>query len=148
MGSKATRFSKANPAKGGGRKPRPRVEPSGKWNEREVFRLAVQSVEAADIAVAMGLTERLAGDRELAAKFEEVVARGHAQNRIDLARTAKSEAFKGKSNALRDMLKTWIPRYADDFITDEDERGLVERGVELVKLLKERQAENQKGASQ
>jgi len=133
-------FSKTNqPKKKGVR--RVKAKPgTGAWNVREVLRLAQQGVESADIARHMKLTGRLQKDKKLRTVFDETVAEGHATHRVNVAKVLKSEADKGRSNALRDVAKAWLPRYSDEVLTGEDEAGIIARIQELVDRLKKRNA--------
>lgn len=135
------RFSADNQPATQGRKKRERVAHDGVFNRAKISALAEKGVEAADIAITMGIAGKIAGDQALRANFEELVALGHSQHRVALAKVARAEADKGKSNALRDLLKGWLPRYTEE-LTDEDEQGIVERGLEMLKQLTARRAEN------
>ena len=113
---------------------------SGRWNAREVVRLAEAGVESADIARHLKLNGRLQQEQELRAKFDDLVADGHATHRVNVAKRLKAEADKGRSNALRDVAKAWIARYSDEVLTGEDEAGIIARIQELVARLKKRNA--------
>ena len=114
-----------------------RVEGTGKWDEKEVYRLAEQGVEQADIAVVLKLVGRLQGEPDLARKFEELVGLGHAHHRARTAMLMRSESEKGRSNPLIAMSKSWLARYAEETLTPEEEQGIAERVVELIIQRKE-----------
>jgi len=90
----------------------------------------------------MRLNGRLQAEPEIRAKFEEIVALGHALHRRDLAKLTKRQAEKGKANALKEADKAWLARYAEEGLTDTDEQGIIERGLELIQQIKKRRAEN------
>ena len=133
---------KASPTPPTARKRRrtPDSRAEGKWNEREVVRLAEKGVEQSDIAQALGLVHKLAEDRELRGKFEQVVKRGHAAFRVAIADRAHQEAVqKGRSTALLEVMRGWLARYMEDQLTPEEEAGLAERvNAELDRLKKAR----------
>ena len=112
----------------------------GRWNEREISRLAEKGVEQSDIAQALGLVHKLAEDRELRGKFERVVKRGHAAFRVAIADRAHQEAVgKGRSTALIEVMRGWLARYMEDQLTPEEEAGLAERvNAEMERLKKAR----------
>ena len=141
-------FSRLNqPAKRG----RPALgvpAPDGKWNERAVLRLAEKGVEGADIVKTMRLTHLLTGDASIRAKFEEVLELGHARHRLMVAKRMRSEADKGRSNALKALAEAWLTRYSDETLTEQDEAGIIERGLELIRQIKRRRVENEKYAAE
>src|SRR5574341_278143 len=70
-------------------------------DEERILFFARQGVEARDIAATLGLTRKLA-DAEFKNFFEETVARGLAEMRIEIAQTLITEAKLGQVTALRE----------------------------------------------
>jgi hypothetical protein len=88
------------------------------------------------------LTGRLQSDPDIRAKFEEVVDLGQARHRAHVAKQVRREADRGKANALKELAKAWLSRYAEEGMTDTDEQGIIERGLELIRQIRKRRAEN------
>jgi len=109
---------------------------TGKWDARAIRRHAERGKEGADIAIALGLTSRLAEDKDLRQEFEQIIREAHAAFRMAVADRAYDAAVqKGQSTALIEVMRAWLARYMEDQLTPEEEAGLAERvNAELEKL--------------
>jgi predicted transcriptional regulator len=119
----------------------PDTSAPAKWDARAVRRLAEEGAEQSDIAASLGLVPMLAADPDKRADFEAIVARGHAAFRVAVAKRLHDEGVsKGKSSALLEVGRGWLPRYADATLSPEEESGLVERVLaELDRLAEARE---------